>query len=97
MVVHELLISLLAAYASSEYLHGSRRRACYAALATIAANVLLLLPARFAPSLTLKGKLPIVGATYVATLYADTVGRTHLSRFQFVLALQEALMRQWNC
>ena len=91
-MLRELVVSLLATYASSEYLHGSRRRAFYAGIATLAANMLALVPS-LTPTLQLTSKLPIVGCAYLAAMYADTVGRNQLSRIQFLVALQAAFGR----
>ena len=93
MVLHELLVSLLATYASSEYLHGSRRRAIYAALAALAANVLLLLPAALAPLAT-PYKIIVVALCFLSALYVDTVKwHGQLSSLDFFAALQEAASR----
>ena len=91
MVVHEIVVSVLATYASSEYLHGSRQRAIAATLAALAANALVFLPAALSPALGLKQKLPLVALTFLAALYADTVAcRKQLTGLEFVVALQQA-------
>ena len=90
MVLHEIVVSFLITYSSSEYLHGSRRRALYAATTALAANGLLLLPAA-APMLGLKSKVPIIAICFLAALYVDT--RRQLSRLQFLAELQEAAFR----
>jgi hypothetical protein len=90
MVAHELLVSLLATYSASEYLYGSRRRARCAALVTLAANALALLPS---PVLHFHHKLPVVGASFLAALYCDTViHRRQLSRGAFLTALLHAFV-----
>ena len=93
MVVHELVVSLFATYASAEYLHGSRKRAVIAGVATLAANALAYLPALvFAVGIRIK--LPLVATCYIAMLYVDTVIlRRQFSWFEFLLALQEAFVR----
>ena len=93
MVLHELVVSLLASYASSEYLHGSRRRAAFAIGAALAANGLLLLPTVM-PALGLRSKVPVVAVCYIGTLYTDVVFfRRQLDWLQFCEALQEAVGR----
>ena len=88
---HELVVSVLATYASSEYLHGSRRRAFIAAVCCVAANGLLWLPVVL-PALALYSKVPLAAGVFVTVLYADTASR--LGGFwKFLGALQEAIGR----
>ena len=92
MVLHELVVSVLVSYASSEYLHGSRRRASIATGLALAANALLLLPAVVIPTLGLRSKVPLVALVFFVVMYADTASR--LGGFwNFIGALQEAIGR----
>ena len=90
MVEHELIVSLLASYASSEFLHGSRRRASIATALCFAANGLLWLPTAI-PALALRFKVPLVALVYLAVLYADTASR--LGGWKYIEALQDAIGR----
>ena len=82
MVTQDLVVSLLATYAASEYLHGSRRRAAYAVLATL---VFVWLPLAL-PALGLRSKVPLVAACFLVTLYVDVRGNFTLTEFLAELA-----------
>ena len=90
MAVTEIAVSLLCTYASSEYLHGSRKRAMYAVLAALVVTVMHATLAALLPALSVVSKLPLVGAIYLGALYADVVTYGGLSRVEFARALTGA-------
>ena len=94
MPAYEVTLSLVATYGASEYLYGSQRRAGYAVVGALAANLLLLAPA-LSPLLGLKAKVPLVATIYVASLYVDTVACR--GQFgggaEFLSALMDAAVR----
>ena len=90
MPAYELTLSLISTYGASEYMHGSQRRAGYAAVAALAANLLRLAPS-MSPVLGLKHKVPLVATLYVATLYVDTRGQ--LGRTEVLSQIVDATFR----
>ena len=98
MVLHEILLSLLCTIAASEYLHGSRWRAFWAAIAALSVNTLLLLPAvvgpLIQPVLALQSKVPLVALCFLVALHADTVlCRQQLSHAEFLMEVAAAVIR----
>ena len=92
MVLHELVVSVLVSYASSEFLHGSRRRASIAACMALAVNALFLLSAVVLPTLALWSKVPLVAFVFFVVLYVDTASRLG-GYWQYMGALHEAMGR----
>ena len=77
MAVLEVIVSLLCTYASSEYLHGSKRRALWAGLAAVCFALMPVIATAaselLAPVLHLRFKVPLVAVCYIGTLYVDVV------------------------
>ena len=95
MSATEILASILCTYASSEYLHGSRKRALYAAFAALFVTIVHATQdwvAEMLPALGIVSKVPLVAAVYCGTLYADAVVYGGMRRVQFARAFTGALM-----
>ena len=100
MAVSEILTSLLCTYASSEWLHGSKRRAIIAALAAITAQAAALAARSALPMLQTLQVMPdlikvaVVAVCFLGCLYLDTVVRSRrLSRNDFIGEVGAAMLR----
>ena len=88
--VLELLVSVISTYASSEYLHGSRSRAFWAAIAAGAA----VGASRLTPALSLQHRLPLVYISFLGALYVDIVSCAgQLRPVEFVVEVLDATVR----
>jgi hypothetical protein len=88
--VLELLVFGISTYASSEYLHGSRLRAFWAAIAAGAA----VGASRLTPALSLQHRLPLVYIFFLGALYVDIVSCAgQLRPVEFVVEVLDATVR----
>ena len=88
--VLELLLFGISTYASSEYLHGSRSRAFWAAIAAGAA----VGASRLTPALSLQHRLPLVYIFFLGALYVDIVSCAgQLRPVEFVVEVLDATVR----
>ena len=88
--VLELLLFGISTYASSEYLHGSRSRAFWAAIAAGAA----VGASRLTPALSLQHRLPLVYISFLGALYVDIVSCAgQLRPVEFVVEVLDATVR----
>ena len=88
--VLELLVFGISTYASSEYLHGSRSRAFWAAIAAGAA----VGASRLTPALSLQHRLPLVYIFFLGALYVDIVSCAgQLRPVEFVVEVLDATVR----
>ena len=88
--VLELLLFGISTYASSEYLHGSRSRAFWAAIAAGAA----VGASRLTPALSLQHRLPLVYIFFLGALYVDVVSCAgQLRPVEFVVEVLDATVR----